>query len=188
MLLWIHQVWWWLTQVNPAISHLSLIGPFWYRFWVSLDDLLNTRRYKCHQDCRRKRSDNMSVQSLHFQLIDIAPPIAWSGYNLESLHFQLFYSSKLPDMDTIWRGSSWPMCLWLHQGWWVLVYVNLAFWLWVNFGRFPASGGHVVLSINLILLEQFPQQPLIWSHSNQTFLLWTVVILVTGHAHFDAMP
>ena len=40
-------------------------------------------------DCRRKRSDNMSVQSLHFQLIDIAPPIAQFGYNLERLHFQL---------------------------------------------------------------------------------------------------
>ena len=40
-------------------------------------------------DCRRKMSDNMSIQSLHFQLIDIAPPIAQSGYNLERLHFQL---------------------------------------------------------------------------------------------------
>ena len=35
-------------------------------------------------DGRRKRSDNMSVRSLHIQLIDIAPPIARSGYNLES--------------------------------------------------------------------------------------------------------
>ena len=40
-------------------------------------------------DCRRKMSDNMSIQSLHFQLIDIAPPIARSGYNLERLYFQL---------------------------------------------------------------------------------------------------
>ena len=40
-------------------------------------------------DSRRKRSDNMSVRSLHIQLIDIAPPIARSGYNLESLHYQL---------------------------------------------------------------------------------------------------
>ena len=40
-------------------------------------------------DCRRKMSDNMSIQILHFQLIDIAPPIARSGYNLERLYFQL---------------------------------------------------------------------------------------------------
>ena len=40
-------------------------------------------------DGRRKRSDNMSVRSLHIQLIDIARPIARSGYNLESWHFQL---------------------------------------------------------------------------------------------------
>ena len=35
-----------------------------------------------------KRSENMFVQSLRFQLIDIAPPIARSGYNLERLHIQ----------------------------------------------------------------------------------------------------
>ena len=36
----------------------------------------------------------MSVQSLHFQLTDLAPPIARFGYNLEMLHFQLmFYRS-----------------------------------------------------------------------------------------------
>jgi hypothetical protein len=40
-------------------------------------------------DCRRKSSENVSVQSLHFQLIDLASPIARSGYNLERLHFQL---------------------------------------------------------------------------------------------------
>ena len=31
----------------------------------------------------------MAVQSLHFQLIDIAPPIGRPGHNLERLHFQL---------------------------------------------------------------------------------------------------
>ena len=31
----------------------------------------------------------MSVQSLHFLLINIAPLFARSGYNLERLHFQL---------------------------------------------------------------------------------------------------
>ena len=40
-------------------------------------------------DCRRKGSENMAVQSLHFQLIDKAPPIDRSGHNLERLHFQL---------------------------------------------------------------------------------------------------
>ena len=40
-------------------------------------------------DCRRNRSENISVQILHFQLFDTAPPIAQSGYNLERLHFQL---------------------------------------------------------------------------------------------------
>ena len=40
-------------------------------------------------DCGRKISENMTVQSLHFQLIDIALPITRSGYNLKKLHFQL---------------------------------------------------------------------------------------------------
>ena len=35
----------------------------------------------------------MSVQSQHFQLIDIAPPIARSEFNLERLHFQLIVIS-----------------------------------------------------------------------------------------------
>ena len=40
-------------------------------------------------DCRRKGSENITVQSQHFQLIDKAPLIDRSGYNLERLHFQL---------------------------------------------------------------------------------------------------
>ena len=40
-------------------------------------------------ECGRKISENMSVQSPHFQLIDIALPITRSGYNLKKLHFLL---------------------------------------------------------------------------------------------------
>ena len=38
-------------------------------------------------DCRRKGSENMFVQYLHFQLIYITPPIGRPGYNLERLQF-----------------------------------------------------------------------------------------------------
>ena len=38
---------------------------------------------------KERDTENMAVQSQHFQLIDIASPIDRSGYNLERLHFQL---------------------------------------------------------------------------------------------------
>ena len=35
---------------------------------------------------KERDTENMSVQSLHFQLLDVAFPIDRSGYNLERLH------------------------------------------------------------------------------------------------------
>ena len=62
-------------------------------------------------DCRRKMSDNMSIQSLHFQLIDIAPlsPI-WIQFGevpLDSLSRSSsdepsIVASSHPDSPYIW--------------------------------------------------------------------------------------
>ena len=53
-------------------------------------------------DCRRKGSENMSVQSLHFQLIVVPPPIARLGYILERLHFKLIVLLlPIAQLDTI---------------------------------------------------------------------------------------
>jgi hypothetical protein len=46
----------------------------------------------------------------------------------------------------------------------------------------------MLLVDQLHFTELWPEQPVSWGRSNQTFRLLTVVILITGNAHFDAMP
>ena len=64
-------------------------------------------------DRRRKVSENMAVQSLPFQLIDIAPPIALSGYNLERF---ILTHVPLTKFDDDWVKRTPPFDVKLNVG------------------------------------------------------------------------
>ena len=86
-------------------------------------DFLNVRRYKWLQDFMtvvekyQKYVRPKSAFSVNWYSSPYHP--IWVQFEEVAFSVNCFTTSYSP-IWIQWRGSSWPMCLWLHQVWWWL--------------------------------------------------------------------